>query len=112
MTHTYAELEISRAAWDEIAQKLRAAGYDHAFVDENTIDMHGIGLTPAAAPPNMVKTPEGQLLFRYPERPQAIDVFISDRVTVHAPLTLDPAGFLGEAPARPITPSIFDKAGQ
>lgn len=45
-THTYAELEVSAAAYDEIAGKLRAAGYDHAFHD-GTIDMHGIGLTRA-----------------------------------------------------------------
>jgi hypothetical protein len=44
-THTVAELEISRAAYDEIAQKLRAAGYDHVF-DGELIDMTGIGLTP------------------------------------------------------------------
>ena len=49
MTHTYAELEVSRATYDEIAQKLRDAGYDHAFMPERgrhapTIDMHGIGL--------------------------------------------------------------------
>lgn len=50
-THTYAELEVSAAAYDEIAAKLKAAGYDHAFMsgeDVNghaTIDMHGIGIT-------------------------------------------------------------------
>lgn len=49
MTHTYAELEVSRATYDEIAAKLREAGYDHAFMPERgrhepTIDMHGIGL--------------------------------------------------------------------
>ena len=45
-TYTYVELEVSAAAYDEIAGKLRAAGYDHAFHD-HTIDMHGIGLTKA-----------------------------------------------------------------
>jgi hypothetical protein len=49
MTHTYAELPVSRATYDEIAAKLREAGYDHVFMpergrDEPTIDMHGIGL--------------------------------------------------------------------
>lgn len=48
-THTFAELEISAAAWDEIALKLRAAGYDHAFVS-GAIDMHGIGVTRAPEP--------------------------------------------------------------
>jgi len=49
MTHTYAELEVSTATYIEIAKKLRAAGYDHAFIESGhrtskTIDMHGIGL--------------------------------------------------------------------
>lgn len=44
-THTYAELGLSRAAYDEIAAALRAAGYDHAFMEDGTIDMHGIGVT-------------------------------------------------------------------
>jgi len=53
-THTYAELELSQAAYDEIARKLRDAGYDHSFMhseDVNgapTIDMHGIGITRAS----------------------------------------------------------------
>lgn len=50
-THTFAELELSPAAYDEIAAKLREAGYDHAFCDRSegppAIDMHGIGVTRA-----------------------------------------------------------------
>lgn len=45
MTYTYATLEISRAAYDEIYEKLKAAGYDSAIEDEGLIDMHGIALT-------------------------------------------------------------------
>jgi hypothetical protein len=48
-TYTYVEMEVSAATYDEIAGKLRAAEYDHAFHD-GTIDMHGIGLTKAADP--------------------------------------------------------------
>lgn len=44
-THTYAELEVSKAAYMEIGQKLRNADYEHAFMSDGTIDMHGIGLT-------------------------------------------------------------------
>lgn len=46
LTHTFATLEVSQAAYVEIAAKLRAAGYDHAFVGdtERHIDMNGIGL--------------------------------------------------------------------
>lgn len=46
-THTYAVLEVSRLAFDEIAKKLREAEYDHAFHDD-VIDMHGIALAPEA----------------------------------------------------------------
>ncbi len=45
MTHTYALMEVSRAAFDEIKAKLLAAGYDHAVHDDGaTLDMHGIAL--------------------------------------------------------------------
>ena len=44
MTHTYVVLELSPAAYDEIAGKLRAAAYDHAFGDDGEIDMHGIAV--------------------------------------------------------------------
>lgn len=46
-TYTYAILEISKAAYDEIQNKLAAAGYTHAFQqtsDGAVIDMHGIAL--------------------------------------------------------------------
>lgn len=49
MTYTYAILEISDAAYQEIKQKLTDAGYEHAF-HEDVIDMHGIAVkssTPA-----------------------------------------------------------------
>lgn len=42
-THTYAILELSKAAVDEIRSKLEAAGYQHAFHDD-VIDMHGIAV--------------------------------------------------------------------
>lgn len=44
-THTFAELELSQPAYDEIRAKLEAAGYQHAFLDGGAIDMHGIGVT-------------------------------------------------------------------
>jgi hypothetical protein len=71
-THTLAELELSPAAYDEIAEKLRDAGYHHAFitdrfVDDTMIDMHGIGITRQSRPANMAPRickvchkPEGQ----------------------------------------------------
>lgn len=49
MAYTYVELEISAAAYQEIADKLQSAGYSHAFharEDGNgyNIDMHGIAV--------------------------------------------------------------------
>lgn len=46
-THTYALLEVSPETYQEIADKLKEAGYDHAFIEDDgkiVIDMHGIGL--------------------------------------------------------------------
>jgi hypothetical protein len=45
-THTFATLEVSAAAYDEIKAKLVEAEYQHAFIDD-AIDMHGIGLVKA-----------------------------------------------------------------
>lgn len=47
-THTYAILELSHAAYNEINAKLRAAGYHHVFHEDSShgtvMDMHGIAL--------------------------------------------------------------------
>lgn len=46
-TYTYAILEVSDQAYEEIAQKLKDAGYSHAFDTRGeitVIDMHGIAL--------------------------------------------------------------------
>lgn len=56
-THTYATLEVSAATYDEIAAKLKEAGYDHAF-DDGAIDMHGIGLVRIAPDPKSVPLDE------------------------------------------------------
>jgi hypothetical protein len=65
MTHTFVVLKISQAAWDEIAEALRKASYDHVFrLDgdgQALIDMHGIALgspgasIPQAPEPSRVK---------------------------------------------------------
>lgn len=54
-THTVATLEVSATAYDDIAGKMRAAGYDHAFLepgngDHAIIDMVGIGLERGPTP--------------------------------------------------------------
>jgi hypothetical protein len=42
--HTYVTLEVSVAAYNEIAAKLREAHYHHVFTDDGLIDMHEIAL--------------------------------------------------------------------
>jgi len=61
-THTYAELELSPAAYDEIAGKLKEAGYDHVFMDDGTIDMQGIGVTREDVARSSAETSEAKLL--------------------------------------------------
>jgi hypothetical protein len=48
-TYTYAILDVSQAAFEEIKAKLEAAGYQHAFGEDDgrtVIDMHGIAVAP------------------------------------------------------------------
>lgn len=44
-TYTLAELQLSPAAYTEIANKLLAAGYDHVFIENGMIDMSQLGIT-------------------------------------------------------------------
>lgn len=50
MTHTYAVLQVSREAYEEIRRLLQQARYDHAFIGKDAldpyevIDMHGLAL--------------------------------------------------------------------
>lgn len=45
MSHTFALLEVSPAAYAEIRENLKAAGYDHALHGDGVIDLHGLALT-------------------------------------------------------------------
>lgn len=52
-SHTYAILDVSPAVYAEIREKLKAAGYDHAFHEDDArevIDMHGIALRETSTP--------------------------------------------------------------
>jgi hypothetical protein len=47
MTHTFAALDISAAAFEEIKQRLEAVSYQHTFIKtdgQDLIDMQGIAL--------------------------------------------------------------------
>lgn len=64
-THTVVILEVSKASYDEIAQKLRKADYHHVFMSDGSIDMTGIALQGNSAeqgqePPNMLLTQKGK----------------------------------------------------
>jgi hypothetical protein len=56
VSYTYAILEVSPAVYAEIADKLKAADYNHAFHCDNdegkgeVIDMHGIALLSKSTP--------------------------------------------------------------
>ena len=53
MTYTYVILEISKAAYVEIKDKLHKAGYDHTFHEDEgriVIDMAGIALAAEVVP--------------------------------------------------------------
>lgn len=52
VTHTYALLEVSPAAFAEMKAKFEEAGYQHAFHTDDgkpVIDMHGIALVSESA---------------------------------------------------------------
>lgn len=44
VTHTYVELPLSPAAFEEIKSKMEAAGYTDQFMEDGAIDMYGIGV--------------------------------------------------------------------
>jgi hypothetical protein len=49
-THTYVLLELSAGAFEEIAVKMREAGYTHVFGTDGEIDMEGIAVIAAPSP--------------------------------------------------------------
>ena len=46
-TRTYAKLPVPEDIYNEIKEKLTKAGYEHAFLSNGCIDMHGIALEKA-----------------------------------------------------------------
>ena len=44
MSHTVARLEVSSSTYNEIKKLLEDAGYDHAFIEDEMIDMSGIAI--------------------------------------------------------------------
>jgi len=68
-TYTYAVLELSPAAYREISEKLKAAGYEHAFQDGpggEVIDMNGVAVKerplPALNPATITPAMSGALV--------------------------------------------------
>lgn len=59
-THTYAVMKVSSATFEEIASKLKEAGYSQAFLKEGQVlNMHGIALE--KADPNIPGRPIGSI---------------------------------------------------
>lgn len=59
-TYTYVILDLSTDAYEEIAAKLKAAGYEHAFHKDDgriVIDMHGIAVAEDSATPRRCRHP-------------------------------------------------------
>lgn len=54
-THTTARLEVSRAFFEDVKARLRDAGYDHAFLQDGSIDMTGIAIAPVEDEPELPK---------------------------------------------------------
>lgn len=55
MTYTYALLEVSREAYQEIRRKLEDAGYAHTIGSDGAIDMHGLALVRLAQDVNIIQ---------------------------------------------------------
>lgn len=55
-THTYALLEVSPGAYDEITDRLRYYGWEAAINDEGEIDMHGLALVRSHVPNSTQET--------------------------------------------------------
>lgn len=50
-SRTYAKMQVTTPAFEEIKAKLVEAGYDQALLDEgNALDMHGIALVAIEVP--------------------------------------------------------------
>jgi hypothetical protein len=63
VTYTYVIMHLSPAAYEEIAEKMRTAGYGHVFHEsrgETVIDMHGIAV---AAGPDEKPRPIDMILY-------------------------------------------------
>jgi hypothetical protein len=72
MTRTVAMLDVSERAFQEIADKLRAAEYQHLFMSDGSIDMYGIAI--ARAPDSLP---------RDPFLPDGIRAFLTDCASFH-----------------------------
>ncbi len=58
MSHTYATLEVSQAAWGEILARLTECGHSFRLNHRGEIDMQGVALVkPATAPRAAPLTP-------------------------------------------------------
>lgn len=89
MTYTYAILPVTPKTYREIAQKLKEAGYEQAFHEEEektVIDMHGIALAEDPAEIDLLKEKAVALamavngLFDFISKDHSLDIEDHDRI--------------------------------
>lgn len=73
MTRTYATLDVPPLFWKFVKEALEKAGYQHALMEDGTIDMNGIGLIASVSEPEndlqlVGETERGYEVFREPNR--------------------------------------------
>lgn len=94
MTYTVSTLEVSASAYNEIADKLREAGYHQCFDEAGMIDMTHIGLVKAAEPDGFRDVViEGlavshSLTAEHETNPRKA---VADLISWHVQVALDPA---------------------
>lgn len=57
-TYTYVRMEVSKQSYDEVAEKLNDAHYDHAFTEKGDLDMNGIAICLSKDRPSFFKRHE------------------------------------------------------
>jgi len=97
MTHTYAILQVSRRAWDEIHMRLMGANYTHVYSKGDILDMHGIALQPLPPTEDSHFTPVPDFAKDYPEQADSID---------HVRLPFYCCNCLQKRPTRYLTPNF------
>jgi hypothetical protein len=105
MTRTYAVLEVTPMAYQEIRQRLEKAGYQHA-IDNDKIDMHGIALQALEkAKPTPVEV--GTLLSHRTKRGMVELMLAGERIQMDVEKAREVVGMLQQAIEAAISDEIM-----